>query len=59
MGRANCPKPIAELKPTRFLHLNHAPFNGCSVAEVKWVRQIDTEKTLQGNYVWFKTGLQF
>ena len=29
------------------------------VAEVKWLPQIDTEKTLSGNYVWAKVGLAF
>jgi hypothetical protein len=28
-------------------------------AEVKWLPQIDAEKTLKGNYVWFKMGVQF
>jgi hypothetical protein len=28
-------------------------------AEVKWLPQIDAEKTLQGNYVWCKMGVQF
>ncbi|MGO9375335.1 MAG: transporter [Syntrophobacteraceae bacterium] len=27
------------------------------VAEVKWLPQIDTSKTLKGDYVWFKLGL--
>jgi hypothetical protein len=30
-----------------------------SVAEVNWLPQIDTQKTLKGNYVWFKLGVQF
>jgi hypothetical protein len=28
-------------------------------AEVKWLPQIDAQKTLQGNYLWCKVGLQF
>jgi hypothetical protein len=27
-----------------------------SVAEVNWLPQIDTQKTLKGDYVWFKIG---
>jgi hypothetical protein len=27
------------------------------VAEVKWLPQMDTAKTLKGDYVWFKLGL--
>jgi len=28
-------------------------------AEVKWLPQIGAEKTLNGNYIWFKLGVQF
>ena len=28
-------------------------------AELKWLPQIGAQKTLQGNYVWFKVGVQF
>lgn len=28
-------------------------------AEVKWLPQTSAEKTLKGNYIWFKAGLQF
>jgi hypothetical protein len=28
-------------------------------AEVKWLPQIGTQKTLEGNYIWFKVGVQF
>jgi hypothetical protein len=28
-------------------------------AEVKWLPQIGAEKTLEGDYVWFKLGVQF
>jgi len=28
-------------------------------AEVKWLPQIGAEKTLKGNYIWFKVGVQF
>jgi hypothetical protein len=27
--------------------------------EVKWLPQIGTQNTLRGNYIWFKTSLQF
>jgi hypothetical protein len=29
------------------------------VAEVKWLPQMDTAKTLKGDYVWFKLALAF
>jgi hypothetical protein len=29
------------------------------VAEVKWLPQLDTQKTLNGDYIWFKVGLVF
>jgi hypothetical protein len=29
------------------------------VAEVKWLPQIDTQKTLNGDYIWFKVGFVF
>ena len=29
------------------------------VAEVKWLPQLSTKKTLKGNYIWFKIGVQF
>ncbi|MGO9022512.1 MAG: hypothetical protein ACLQVJ_29600 [Syntrophobacteraceae bacterium] len=29
------------------------------VAEVKWLPQLDTLKTLNGDYVWFKVALSF
>ena len=29
------------------------------VAEVKWLPQLDTLKTLQGDYIWFKVGFAF
>lgn len=28
-------------------------------AELKWLPQIDAQKTLKGNYIWFKVGVQF
>lgn len=28
-------------------------------AEVKWLNEVDVEKRLKGNYVWFKLGIQF
>jgi hypothetical protein len=28
-------------------------------AEVKWLPQISTQNTLEGNYIWFKVGVQF
>jgi hypothetical protein len=28
-------------------------------AEVKWLPQIDAQKTLKGDYIWFKVGVQF
>jgi hypothetical protein len=28
-------------------------------AELKWLPQIGTQNTLDGNYVWFKVGVQF
>jgi len=33
--------------------------NHTVVAEVKWLPQIDTSKTLKGDYVWFKAALTF
>ena len=36
------------------------PFCGHTiVAEVKWLPQIDTSKTLKGDYIWFKVGFAF
>ena len=28
-------------------------------ADVKWLPQIDAQKTLKGDYIWFKIGVQF
>ena len=28
-------------------------------AELKWLPQIDAQKTLKGDYIWFKVGVQF
>jgi hypothetical protein len=33
--------------------------NHTIIAEVKWLPQIDTSKTLKGDYVWFKAALTF
>ena len=37
-----------------------APFGKTSIAaELKWLPQIDAQKTLKGDYIWFKIGVQF
>jgi hypothetical protein len=37
-----------------------AQFGKTSIAaELKWLPQIDAQKTLKGDYIWFKVGVQF